>query len=173
MKTFVTVCITAMFMAVELIAGNMGLALGLPVFAASYFLISFGTLYGIMAAGIAGLFTDLIYAREYCFYAVMWVIIAAITGSVIRRFHRNMPFSPLAGGAVCGILINSSNCLHTFFTGNISPGPDFFSMIIFQAAGGMGLMLSMVLLFDAVNFRSNLPRFFIADSKYTRFDGGE
>jgi hypothetical protein len=160
MKAFITIWITAVMLALELTAGNWGLPLGLPLFTAVYFYVAFGRFYGLSATAAAGLLLDVIYAREYLFSPLVYLLITFWAAESVKRMHhRKMPAGPLISGGLCGLLINLNNNLTAWISGNELPGPDMISMWIFQLAGGSMLMLLIVPLFDAVNFRSHLPRF--------------
>lgn len=170
MKLFVTIFIMLLLTALELIIGNGGLALGLPFFGALYFGIAFGREYGITAAGSAGFILDLLYAREYLSGAFAGMLIVYLSCHAALRLQRSMPAAPLGSGMICGVLVNMCNLLTASLHGQPAPGPDFFSMLVFQFVGGGIFMLLTVLLFDAVNLRSNLPRFCLYDTN--RHPGG-
>lgn len=170
MKVFITVVVTSLFTVLELIIGNAGLSLGLPYFTALYFGTAFGTVYGISAAGGAGFVLDLLYAREYLIRAATAVVIVELSRRAAVRMHRSMPAAPVGSGMICGTLINLFNTFSVWLCGEPLPGPDYFSMLIFQSIGGGIFMLLTVLLFDAVNLRSNLPRFCLYDNR--RSNGG-
>lgn len=155
-------------MVLELLAGNLGLPLGLPLFTAVYFAVAFGTAYGLAAAGGAGLLLDVIYARNYFFTALINIAIVYLSAKCACRLQRKMPVSPLSAGFLCGLLINFNNNITSWLNGNELPGPDLWSMVIFQVSGGSLLLLAIVPLFDAVNFRSRMPRFVDSDSTRRR-----
>ncbi|MBE6356878.1 MAG: hypothetical protein E7058_07160 [Lentisphaerae bacterium] len=159
MKTFLTIFITALLIVPELFCGNVGLALGLPIFAALFFSGSFGIAYGIAAAGCAGLTMDLLYARPLLCSAPVWILITFAAGECAMRLRMRTPEAPLAAGFIIGTMQLIWNILYALTAGTPFPGPDIFSMLIFQAVGGSIFMLLLTLLFDAVNFRCNLPRF--------------
>ena len=159
MKTFLTIWITAMMMVLELICGNMGLALGFPIFSAVYFAVAFAPSYGIAAAGFAGLLLDVIYDRTWLTGALVAVLITFIASETARRIHRHQPESSLLSGALCGLMILLANLCGALISGETPPGPRIFSMMVFQIIGGAIFMLMMTLSFDAINLRSNLPRF--------------
>lgn len=159
MKIFLTVFITALAMVPELFCGNLGLALGLPLFPAVYFAATFGTVYGIAAAGCAGLMLDLLYNRPYLAGAVIWIIITQAACQNSARFRHQTPLAPITAGMIIGGGYLLWNLLYSTLAETEFPGPDIFSMAVIQIFGGGLLMLLMTLLFDAVNFRCNLPRY--------------
>ena len=165
MKIFLTITVTAVLLVFELIAGNAGLALGLPLYGALFFAVAFGQAFGISAAGGAALLLDIIYARSFPFWSI-YAMLAVFFASVnVHRMQRKQPLASLISGAFCGILIVVFNLLSAWISGEEIPGPDPFSLIVFHVFGGMIFMFLLVVLFDAVNLRSNLPRFGIYDSK--------
>lgn len=165
MKIFLTVTVTALLMVCELIAGNVGLALGLPLYGALYFAVAFGQAYGIGAAGAAALMLDIIYARSFPSWSIYAMLAVFMVSVNVHRMQRKQPFASLIAGAFCGILIVIYNLSAAYFAGEDIPGPDPFNLIVFHIVGGTLFMFFLVMIFDAVNFRSNLPRFGIYDSK--------
>lgn len=165
MKIFLTAVVTALLMVFELFAGNLGLALGLPLYGALFFAVAFGQAYGIAAAGGAALIIDIMYVRSFPVWSIYAMAAVFFTSLNVHRMQRKQPFASLLSGGLCGLLIVIYNLLAAFFTGENIPGPDPFSLTVFHIFGGMIFMFLLVVLFDAVNFRSNLPRFGIYDSK--------
>lgn len=159
MKTFFTIFITALMIVPELFCGNLGLTLGLPLFTSVYFAGSFGFFYGVTAAGCAGLILDLLYARSFAWDAVIWVLIASAAYGCARRLRMNSPEAPLLAGASTGGMHFLWTLCYTLAAGLPFPGPDIFSVLVFQTVGGGIFMLLLTWIFDAVNFRCNLPRF--------------
>ncbi|MBE6376749.1 MAG: hypothetical protein E7050_09820 [Lentisphaerae bacterium] len=171
MKSFLTLTVTALLMTFELICGNMGLSLGLPVFGAFYFAVAFGKNYGLWAAGLSGLLLDAIYARSFMPTAIWMILIVLLAEQCALRLQRHLPVSAILGGALCGFAVFLGNLLHSLICRTAFPGPDIWSMMIFQLIGGIFFMLLMTLLFDGINFRCNLPRFKAVDKPRT-FNGG-
>ena len=159
MKLFLTIFVTASAMLPELWCGNLGIQLGLPVYSSVYFYAAYGPLYGIGAAGISGLLLDVIYNRYWLLTAPGWILISCIGFQAAQRWQRRKPAAPLFSGILCGAGISLWNDLIALLAGGEIPGPDIFSMLIFQSFSGGIFMLLITLLFDAVNFRCNLPQF--------------
>ena len=165
MKSFITIAVTAMLMVPELLAGNGGLALGLPLYGAVCFAVAFGQVYGIAAAVSAAFLTDIIYDRPYPLWTVWAAVILFAAAGTARRVQRKQPFAALLSGGVCGIMTVLFNLVQKiFFHGDI-PGPEPFSLIIFHLSGGIFFMFVLAAVFDALNLRSDLPRFGIYDSR--------
>ena len=158
MKSFLTLWGTGILLVLELAAGNLGLQLGLPVFGAIYFAAAYGMIYGIAAAGSAGLLLDILYARSYLSGAFSMVMITVLAFDYIRRTHRKMPVSPLIAGMIGGFLTGVNSFLHFYFSGQAYSGPNPVCLAIFQIAGGGLFMLLFSFIGDAVNFRCNLPQ---------------
>lgn len=171
MKTFLTVTLTLMLMVPEFFAGNLGLAPALPLYGAVCIFIAFGTAYGVSAAGFAALTADIIYDRPFPAWTIAAVIILFCSASAAKRMQRKQPGAALVSGAVCGTLTALYNVFIVYFTGGTLAGPDPYSLLIFHLAGGMLFMFLLVLIFDALNLRSDLPRFGIYDSRGMRGAG--
>lgn len=170
MKSFLTLTATALLLTLELICGNMGLALGLPLFGAFYFAVAFGRNYGIWAAGIAGIILDLIYDRPFMLTAIWLILITFLAEKNALRLQKQMPEAAISGGVICGLAVFAGNFLYSKVMQTPYPGPDIGSMFIFHLTGGILFMLLLALLFDGINFRCNLPRF-KAVNKPRSFDG--
>lgn len=165
MKLFMTLTVTGILIWLELFAGNLGLPLGLPLYAALYFAAANGMVYGMVSAGSAGLLLDLLYAREYLAGALTGTAVVALCAAYACRSSRKMPYAPLTCGMLCGLLICLVNWLWIFFSGGVYYGPNPLCMLIFQIVGGGIFMLLFTLTADAVNFRSDLPRFCLRDNR--------
>jgi hypothetical protein len=152
-------------MSLELICGNMGLLLGLPLFGAIYFAVAFGINYGIWAAGLSGLLLDAIYCRSVPLSALIYAGIVMLCFQSAVRVERQLPAAPAVSGALCGFLIWVWHLFYSWGASVDFPGPDIFSMVVFQVSGGALLMLVMTLFFDALNFRCNLPKFVSAENR--------
>ncbi|MBR7121482.1 MAG: hypothetical protein IKC94_04495 [Lentisphaeria bacterium] len=172
MKVFLNILVTALLMNMELICGNTGLALGLPLFGAVYFFIAFSPVHGITSAAFSALLLDAMYARNCLTWPLAAIVIVSAAGNFAGYLERRMPLSPLGSGGLCALLVSVYNVLNAWFSGVPAPGPDFFSMLVFQVSGGGLFMLLLVWLFDAVNFRCNLPQFHIIENGKHRFSGG-
>ena len=164
MKNFITLTLTLLLLVPELIAGNLGLAPGFPLYGAVCLAVAFGEVYGVAAAGLSAMILDIIYDRPYPFWTVSAVLILYIAAGTVKRVQRKQPVSALSAGAVCGILIALYNIFLPFFANGDLPGPNPFALLIFHISGGMFFMFILVLIFDAVNLRSDLPRFGIYGS---------
>ena len=159
MKTFLTIFITALMIVPELLCGNLGMSPGLPLYTAIYFAGAFGLFYGLTAAGFAGLLLDLRYARPYRWTALIWALITFAAFECSMRLRMRSPEAPIVAGITAGFLQLLWSVFYTLVTAHPLPGPDIFSMLVFDLTGGGIFMLLTVLLFDAINFRCNLPRF--------------
>ena len=171
MKVFLNIFVTALLMNLELFCGNAGLAPGLPLLGATYFFVTFSPVHGVLCAGISALLLDAMYMRNCFTWPVFAILAVFAAGNFARHLQRRMPLAPLGSGSLCALLVFVYNMLNTFFTGEPLPGPDFFSLLVFQFAGGGLLMLFMVWLFDAINYRCNLPKFCTIEKK-SNFSGG-
>ena len=170
MKTFLTVTLTLMLLAAELLTGNLGLSFALPIYGAICIYIAFGSVYGVSAAGMAALTADIIYDRPFPVWSIAALLILALSASAAERMQRKQPAASLAAGAVCGLLTALYNIFIPYFTGGTLAGPNPYSLLVFHITGGMLFMFLFVSIFDAVNLRSNLPRFGIYDSRGMRGD---
>ena len=159
MKNFITFTLTLLLLVPELIAGNLGLAPGLPLYGAICLSIAFGEVYGITAAGLSAMILDIIYDRPYPLWTIYAVLVLYISSATVKRMQRKQPVSALSAGAVCGALTALYNIFSPLFTGGDLRGPNPFSLLVFHISGGILFMFILVLIFDAVNLRSDLPRF--------------
>ena len=164
MKKFITLTLSLLLLVPELLAGNFGLALGLPVYGAVCLSVAFGEVYGIAAAGLSAMILDIIYDRPYPWWSICAILILYISVNTVRRMQRKQPVSALSAGAVCGALIALYNIFYPLFTDGDLPGSNPFALLVFHISGGILFMFLLVLIFDAVNLRSNLPRFGIYGS---------
>ena len=73
---------------------------------------------------------------------------------------------------VCGTELVIYQLLFSRLTGGGMPGPDILSLLVFHSTAGGIYMLFMTWLFDAVNYRCNLPKF-SSSSFNRRLPGGE
>ncbi len=172
MKIFMVLWITAFTLLIEFICGDMGLSLGLPVFTALYFAVAFAPEYGVAAAGSAGILLDAACSRAFPFACIIYLAVTMLTMYIALRSSRHSSLAALGAGAICGLLIYIGNLLYTFIGGGELPGPDLFSMAVFQISGGALFLWLMVLLLDAVNLICDLPGF-ISSGKKRNLRGGQ
>lgn len=172
MKVFLNIFVTALLMNLELFCGNAGLSLGLPLFGATYFFVTFSPIHGAVSATLSALLLDVMYMGNCLTWPFFAMLAVFLTGNFAKYLQRQMPLSPLGSGALCALLVFTYNFFNALFSGVPAPGPDFFSMLVFQLAGGALFMTVMVWLFDAINFRCNLPKFCTAENKKNRLNGG-
>ena len=86
MKVFLNILVTALLMNMELICGNTGLALGLPLFGAVYFFIAFSPVHGITSAAFSALLLDAMYARNCLTWPLAAIVIVSLAN--ISIFHQ-------------------------------------------------------------------------------------
>lgn len=172
MKLFLTIFISALSVLLELLCGNLGISAGFPVYPAVYFYIAFGPVYGIGTAGVSALLTDVIYCRDLLVTAPVWIVITMSGILTVRRWQRQKPQAPFFSGMVCGTELVIYQLLFSRLTGGGMPGPDILSLLVFHSTAGGIYMLFMTWLFDAVNYRCNLPKF-SSSSFNRRLPGGE
>ena len=128
MKTFLTVTLTLMLLAAELLTGNLGLSFALPIYGAICLYIAFGSVYGVSAAGMAALTADIIYDRPFPVWSIAALLILALSASAAERMQRKQPAASLAAGAVCGLLTALYNDLASVET---------FAVMIMNSGGGV------------------------------------
>lgn len=159
MRTFLVCTVTLLMVLLELLAGNRHLPLALPVYSAVYFAVVYRKSAGIISAAAAGLIIEAMYGREWMLLTLIFPAVVLLALSSVRKYRRQMPAAPLAAGAVCGATADLGMVLVALLHGGQLPGPDIFSMLIFQIFTGALFMLIFTLLADFLAFKCNLPRF--------------
>lgn len=168
MKIFPVVVTTLALILLELLAGNWLLPMFFPLYGAVYFAAACSKRAGTISAFAAGVLLDLLYARPVM---LLWLILPAVVVpalKAVKRFQRQMPLAALAAGAVCGALNGVVIYLLCKINGSIFPGPDPFSVVIFQSFTGAFFMLIFTSLADWLAFKCNLPRFSMNDNRRRR-----
>ena len=159
MKPFLTAATLLLLILPELLAGNLGLAFGLPLYGALYFAVTYRRRFGLIGATAAGLILDSIYWREYMCMVFIFPAMILLTLPLVRRWRRQLPPAALLPGTVIGGGMALVNWLLCALWGTPGPGPDVFSLFIFQAIFGGIFMLIFTLTADFLAFKCNLPRF--------------
>ena len=157
MKIFITIALTALFLLLDLLAGNFFIFCGFSCFSSIIIAMAYGWKYGIPAAAIAGTVLDALYGRSFSVSTFIFVTALLASYGSITRGHRQLP-GILIGGALAGAIISCGATLVVKVSGTPLPAPDFFSYVIFSAGGGSLLLLLMVSVFDFFAERGNMPR---------------
>jgi hypothetical protein len=171
MKFFTVLWITAFMLLLELISGNMGLSPALPVFTAVYFAVAFAPEYGIASAGCAGILLDAACNRAFPFAAILFLAVTMLSTHIALRSSRHSSLSAVGIGGICGAMIYAGNLLYTVIGGTGFPGPDVFSMAVFQISGGALFLWLTVMLFDVIHHLCDLPCF-VPSGKKSNLRGG-
>ena len=157
MKTFISIALTAIFILTDLLAGNLSLFPAFTVYCAAVLLIAYGWKYGLAAAIAGGMIIDLVYGHSLAVYAVVFALAAAAAGGTILRGNRQ-PASIFTGGCLAGLIVSGATVFFCNISGSSIPGPDVPSYLIFSTGGGGFLLFLLVILFDFLAVRANLPR---------------
>ena len=159
MKLFLVIVTTALLLLGELLAGNLGLVLGLPLYGAVYFGVAYGRRSGVAGAAAAGLILDAVCFRECMTLVFLYPAIVAALLPLIRRERRRFPGAALLAGAAAGAAAVGANWLTAAVIGGALPGPDAVSLLISQTIAGAAFMLVFTLTADFLAAKCNLPRF--------------
>jgi hypothetical protein len=170
MKIFLVSVVTLLFVLLELLAGNWLLPLSMPVYTAVYFAIAYRKSTGIFSAAAAGLIIDAVYGREWMLLMLIFPGVVMLILPVVRYFRRRMPLAPLAAGVCAGAAGFTGTVLLCLLCSMEIPGPDIFSMLVFQSVIGGSVMLLFTVLADFLAFKCNLPRFIITGTDPRRVD---
>lgn len=159
MKSFLVTVTTLALILPELLVGNWGLTLGLPLFGAIYFAAAYRRRYGIVSAAAAGLILDAVYCRSVMLLVLLLPGIVALVMPLIRRTRRQLPASALLAGAAAGGLLCCAEAAVVSVCGGRIPGPDLASLLIFHATFGALFLLGFSLFADLIAVKCNLPKF--------------
>ena len=157
MKIFITCALTAMFILLDLLAGNIGLFPGFSVYGALVLFMAYRWQYGVASAVIGGIIIDILYGHSAGGLTFIFTL-SVIAGALIaERGHRQIA-ALFAAGCCTGFIVASGVILTVKLTGGSIPAPDSSSFLIFSTgAGGLWLII-LTLLFDFFAARANLPR---------------
>lgn len=168
MRTFLVIVTTLGLILPELLIGNLGLALHLPLYGALYFAVAYRKSAGLLSAAAAGLILDPIYCRDAMLLAFILPGTVLLLLPQVRRLRRKLPLAALLPGMLGGGVMAAADSLLCLGFGSAEPGPDFISMLIFQCGAGGIFMLAFTLAADALAFKCNLPRFGVAGERRNR-----
>lgn len=168
MKIFLVTVTTLALILPELLAGNWGLTPGLPLFGAIYFAAAYRQRYGILSAAAAGLILDAVYCRSMMLLVLLLPGIVALVMPLVRRTRRQLPAAALLPGAAAGGLLCCAEEIVVSVCGGALPGPDFASLLIFQATFGALFLLVFALIADFIAVKCNLPKFRQAEDNRRR-----
>lgn len=157
MKIFITIALTAIFLMLDLLAGNLALFPALTVYNAVILLLAYGWRYGIASALTGGIIIDVIYGHPFALIGVIFTLAAAAAGGAALRGARQLP-GIFAGGCAAGFIVSGLVTILCKTGGGTLPGPDVSSFVIFSTGGGGILLVLLVMLFDFFAARANLPR---------------
>lgn len=161
MKFFLVTVSTLALTLLELLAGNRLPPMFFPLYGAVYFAVAYRKRSGIISAIASGVLLDVLYARSITLLGVLFPLIVLLALPVVKRFRRQLPAAAFCAGGVCGTAGALVVFLLTLIYGTPFPGPDLFSMVIFQGFAGAVFMLVFTSLADVLAFKCNLPRFSI------------
>lgn len=159
MKFFLVIVTTLALILLELLVGNRLLPLFFPLYGAVYFAVAYRKRSGMISAFAAGIVLDVLYARPIILLPLLLPLIVLAAVPAAKRFRRQLPLAPLGAGAVCGAGGALAMFLLSRIYGTAFPGPDLFSMVIFQSFTGAVFMLIFTSFADFLAFKSNLSRF--------------
>lgn len=157
MKNFILCSLTALFLLLDLLAGNLSLFPALSVFNAVILFLAYGWRYGIISAVVSGMVLDALYGHSFSYLSVIFVTALTVAAFTAERGHRQLS-ALFASGAVCGGIIAAGVTIAVKVSGGILPAPDRLSYLVFASGGGGVYLVLAALLFDFFAVRANLPR---------------
>ena len=157
MKIFISIALTAIFLLLDLLAGNLALFPALSGYCAIALLLAYGWSYGIIAALTGGIVLDVMYGHSFAVLGVLFALVTAAAGAIAIRGSRQLP-GIFAGGCCAGLLVSVTTAVMCRAANGTLPGPDISSYIIFSTGGGGIVLILQVCLFDFFAARANLPR---------------
>lgn len=157
MKLFISIALTAIFILLDLLAGNLGIFPALTVYCSMVLLLAYGWKYGIASALAGGVIIDAVFGHLLAYYGLFFIL-AGISGcSIAFRGHRQLA-GIFTGGCIAGLIVSALTALLCHIPGYTLPGPDAASYIIFSTGGGGIFLVLLVIVFDFFAVRANLPR---------------
>lgn len=157
MKWFITSSLMAIFLLLDLLAGNIFIFCGLSCYCALVIALAFNWKYGVSAAVAGGIILDSIYGRIFSATTIIYAAALLVALWVINRGHRQLP-ALLGGGAIVGTILSCGTVIMVKFSKGSLPAPDISSYMIFSCGGGALLLVLLVTVFDFFAGRANLPR---------------
>ena len=157
MKNFISCSLTAIFLILDMLAGNLSLFPAFGVYCAIVLFLAYGWKYGIVSAAVSGMVLDAVYGHNFSYLSLIFIC-AVLAGALLAdRGHRQI-LALLAGGAAAGITAASGVIIAIKISGGMLPAPDRITCLFSAAAGGGLWLLFSVAVFDFFAVRANLPR---------------
>ena len=157
MKNFICCSLTALFLVLDILAGNISLFPAFSVYTALIFFLAYGWKYGIVSALCSGMILDALYGHSFSYLSLIFLVAVILGAIAAERGHRNL-VSLFVSGAVAGSVVALGVILAVKISGGTFPAPDRITYLLFGAGGGGVWMLIAVTLFDFFAVRANLPR---------------
>ena len=157
MKNFICISLTAFFLVLDMLAGNLSLFPAFSVYAALIFFLAYNWKYGIASALVSGMVLDAFYGHSFSYLSLIFLGAVSLAALAAERGQRQL--LPLfASGAIAGIVTALGVILAVKVSGGTLPAPDRITYLLFAFGGGGLWMLIAVMLFDFFAVRANLPR---------------
>lgn len=157
MKNFICCSLTALFLVLDMLAGNISLFPAFSVYAALIFFLAYGWKYGVVSALFSGMVLDALYGHSFSYLSLIFLIAVILGAITAERGHRQL-LSLFAAGAVAGSVAALGIIFAVKISGGTLPAPDRITYLLFGAGAGGSWMLIAVMLFDFFAVRANLPR---------------
>ena len=157
MKNFICISLTAFFLVLDMLAGNISLFPAFSVYAALIFFLSYNWKYGIASALFSGMVLDAFYGHSFSYLSLIFLVAVTLAVLVAERGQRQLP-GLFASGSTAGIITALGVIFTVKVSGGTLPAPDRITYLLFAAGGGGLWMLISVMLFDFFAVRANLPR---------------
>lgn len=156
MKLFVNVALISFLILLDLLLGKICLPVGLCAYAAAYFYFAYGRSYGWLSAALSGIAIDAAYNRPYALSGWIFMLSLAIFVFIIYRTNQKFIFYCIAGGAM-GAVIGLCNIIAPVIFASPLPGPDWFTILLFNLGFGVLNTFIMIILLDFLGDRAGLP----------------
>lgn len=156
MKIFITVALTAIFLLLDLLSGNLALFPALTVYCTITLSMAYNYSYGAAAAFIAGMVLDVMYGNSFATIGIIFAAASLAGTAAVLRGQRQLS-AIFSGGCIAGLLVAVAVSILSRFNGNQLPGSDVPSYLLFSAVFGGIILFLQVLIFDFFAAKANLP----------------
>ena len=157
MKNFICCSLTAIFLILDMLAGNLSLFPAFGVYCAIVLFLAYNWKYGIVSAAASGMVLDAVYGHNFSYLSLIFLCAVLVGALIADRGHRQI-LALLAAGAAAGITVSTGVIIAVKFSGGMLPAPDRITYLFSSAAGGGLWLLFSAAVFDFFAVRANLPR---------------
>ena len=156
MKTFITIALTAIFLLLDLLSGNFALFPALTVYCSVVLSLAYHPGYGTAAAFAGGVVLDVMYGHSFAVLGVLFAAASLAGTGIVLRGNRQLG-GVFAGGCAAGLIVSVAVSVLSRASGNLLPGSDVPSYILFSGVFGGIILFLQILFFDFLAAKANLP----------------